>query len=216
MAKYVPPHLRAAAAAPVAAPPRESWAEAQDRIRARVQPRDAMAVPVEEPPKPQSHTDWLKEQQSRYTHVVKTREELAAELSTMSFEQLRKRAGPPPSVCADEFVWSAEGCRPDDAGDSNTTMFDGRLDSFKKGLGPPPAPLPHNQPDYEGSNRRVNAYIAWYAQWGTVLSRAWVTEHPHITKPATKPKPKTYNKTQPEPDYVPKRVLVEVSEMSGW
>jgi hypothetical protein len=171
-----------------------------------------MADPVVQP---LSHTDWLKEQQSRYTHAVKTPAELAAELATMSFEQLRLRAGPPPTVRAEQFVWSTEGCRADDAGGPDHAMFDGRMSAFKKGLDAPPDPLPHNQRDDDGlANKDVNAYKKWFAAWGNKLHQKWLLEHPRAPvapKPKTT-KPKT-STTEPCP---PRRVLEEVGENSGW
>lgn len=196
-AKYIPPHLRAAAA---------------------VAPEPAIADPVTEPvPEPaesQSHLDWLKAQQSRYTVVTKTPAQLKAEIATMTFEQLRARAGPPPNVRADEFVWSAEGCAPDDTGNSDKTVFDSNMCAFKRGQGPPPGPLDHNQRDYEGSNARVNAYDAWYKMWGAKLWNKWYEEHP---RPVPKPKTTKPKKTvTEEPKTTWRVVTAEVCEKSGW
>ncbi len=190
--KYIPPHLRAAAAAsPTAAP--------------------------EPAASPQSHTDWLRAQQSRYTAVIKTPEQLRAECAAMNFEQLRARAGPPPNVRAEEFVWSAEGCAPDDTGGTDKTLFDSNLAAFKRGQGPPPGPLDHNQRDFEGSNKRVNAYCEWYTAWGTKLWNKWYEEHPRpIPKGHTAPKPKPKPKTETAEPVIPRRVLEDVGEKSGW
>ncbi len=189
--KYIPPHIRAAAAAP------------------------APAVPVAAAdPEPPSHLDWLRSQQSRYTVVVKTPEQLRAECAVMTFEQLRSRAGPPPNVRAEEFVWSSEGCAPDDTGGSDKTLFDSRMGAFKRGQGPPPGPLDHNQRDFEGSNKRVNAYSEWYAAWGMKLWNKWYQEHP---RPVAKPKTTKPKKTEAdEPKNTWRVITEEVSEKSGW
>ena len=185
--KYIPPHVRATAAPPAAAAP---------------------AVPAVE-----CHADWLRAQQSRYTHVIKTPEQLRTECAAMNFEQLKARAGPPPNVRAEEFVWSSEGCAPDDTGGIDKTFFDSRLGSFKRGQGPPPGPLDHNQRDFEGSNKRVKAYCEWYGAWGTKLWNKWYEEHP---MPLAKPKPKTRTVTETKEPIIPRRVLENVGEKSGW
>jgi hypothetical protein len=187
--KYMPPHMRAAAAAP--------------------------APPTPAPAATQSHADWLRAQQSRYTHVIKTAEQLRAECAAMNFEQLKTRAGPPPNVRAEEFVWSAEGCAPDDTGGTDKTLFDSRLGAFKRGQGPPPGPLDHNQRDYEGCNKRVNAYCEWYSAWGEKLWRKWYEEHP-MPLPKAKATPKPKPKTETTEPVVPRRVLEDVGDKSGW
>ena len=201
--KYIPPHLRGvAAAAPTAA-------TASPVSAAHAEPT-AHAAHAES----QSHLDWLRAQQTRYTAVTKTPEQLKAEFAVMTFEQLRARAGPPPNVCADEFVWSSEGCAPDDTGNPDKTVFDSNMGAFKRGQGPPPGPLEHNQRDYEGSNARVNAYSKWYSAWGVKLWNKWYEEHPrHAPMPkTTKPK-----KTVVEETKTSWRVVTEeVSEKSGW
>lgn len=158
-----------------------------------------------------NHMDWLKELQKRHVHTVKTPAELATELATLTFEQLSKRAGPPPNVRADAFVWGIEGCGPAER-EAGEPDFNGDLARFKRGLGPPPAPLQHNQPD-----AIVKAYCSWYQQWGSALKRAWVAEHPQLQKKTTpKPTPKQLKATEPEAIYVPKRVVAEAGEASGW
>jgi hypothetical protein len=220
MAKYVPPHARGAAAAAAATPaaPRESWAEAQRRMDTRRAP--SVAAPAEpatelpaEPPK--SHLDWLREQQSRYVHRTRSPAELAAEMATMTFEQLRQLAGPPPTVSADEFQWSSDGvwCDTHDAGRSS---FDYNLRSFRRGECLPPDPLPSNQRDCDGSNSRVNAYCNWHARWGPALERAWIKEHPHLQKPAAKPKPSKSTKPVEERRESWRVVDETVSAQSGW
>ena len=193
--KYIPPHMRGAAApaapaAPVAAPPAES----------------------------QSHTDWLRSQQSRYTVVVKTPEQLRAECAAMTFEQLRSRAGPPPNVRGDEFVWSSEGCAPDNTGSGEKSSFDSNMGFFKRGQGPPPGPLDHNQRDYEGSNRRVNAYCEWYTAWGVKLWNKWYEEHPRpVAKPKTTKPKKTLTDERKEPTLGQLAALAaDIGEKSGW
>jgi hypothetical protein len=159
--------------------------------------------------------DWLRAQQSLYTAVTKTPEQLKAEFAAMTFEQLRARAGPPPNVRAEEFVWSAEGCAPDDVGGTDKTIFDSNLCAFKRGQGPPPAPLDHNQRDYEGSNARVNAYSKWYTMWGVKLWNKWYEEHPRPAPVQKTTKPKKI--VAEEPTKQSWRVVTEeVSEKSGW
>jgi hypothetical protein len=180
------------------------------------EPRAAPAEPLTpSPTEPKSHIDWLREQQSRYVHKTKSPAELAAEMATMTFEQLRQLAGPPPTVSADEFQWSSDGvwCDTQDAGRSS---FDYNLRSFRRGECLPPDPLPSNQRDCDGSNGRVNAYCNWHARWGPALERAWIKEHPHLQKPTSKPKPSKPTKpAEPEP----KRgwqIDDTVSAQSGW
>ena len=189
--KYTPHHMRAAAAA--AAPP---TAESAATL---------------------SHSDWLRAQQSRYTAVIKTPEQLRVECAAMNFEQLKARAGPPPNVRAEEFVWSSEGCAPDNTGGTDKTLFDSRLGAFKRGQGAPPGPLDHNQRDFEGSNKRVKAYCEWYGAWGEKLWRKWYEEHPlPIPKGHTASKPKPKPKTETTEPVIPRRVLEDVGDKSGW
>jgi hypothetical protein len=188
--KYIPPHFRAAAAG---------------------------CGPASEPAAPasQSHADWLRAQQNRYTHTVKTAEQIRAECAAMTFEQLRSRAGPPPTVFACEFVWAAEGCRPDEVNDPENSMFDGRIVAFKRGQGPPPAPLAHNQRDDTGmANKNVNAYAKWYVAWGSKLTEKWYHEHP---RPVAAKTAKSAKSNTVEESKGPSRVIEEdAGDKSGW
>lgn len=187
MAKYVPPHARAA------------------------------TPPMAEPASPaggNSVSDWLRE--ARQGYVPKTPEQVRAECLSMNFEQLRLRAGPPPTVRAEQFVWATEGCRPDEINDPENTMFDSRMGAFKKGQGAPPAPLPHNQRDDDGhANAPIKAYRAWYSQWGERLYYLWRTEHP--VAPIKK---KLLPTRRPEEEKAPSRgalaAAADVGEKSGW
>lgn len=117
-----------------------------------------------------SHTtlQWLAEQQKRY--VPKTPEQIRAECLAMDFEQLRKRAGPPPVVFGCSYYDPSFG--EGNSGGAEQSNFDSSLQDFKHGLCPPPFPL------YDGSHADardsgVIAYDAWFAQWGKLLRKKW-------------------------------------------
>ncbi len=177
---YIPPHARNNAPAPVAA---------------------AAA------PEPQSHADWLRAQQSRYTHAVKSAEQIRAECAALSFAELARRAGPPPTVSSCEFVWASGGVVCDD-NDADKTLFNGRLTDYRRGMGPPPAP-----PAHTSASSAVLAYVKWYAASGKRLTDKWYQEHPRAlttkpTKSAPKPAPVAESK--------PVRVVETASDKSGW
>jgi hypothetical protein len=173
-----------------------------------------MAAPVAAPVATESlsHADWLKTQQSRYTHTVKTAEQFRAEYAAMTFQQLRTRAGPPPTVRAEDFVWAAAGCRPDEAADAEHTLFDGRMSSFKRGEGAPPAPLAHNQRGDSLGTMNVSAYTKWYAAWGAKLNEKWNQEHPRLPTKTKTVKPKPVEEETKES----RRVAEEAGDKSGW
>ena len=160
-----------------------------------------------------SHIDWLRQQQARFTVNTKTPEQIAAELANMTFEQLRARAGPPPSVDSSCFIWATDGVMCDDA-DPNRSSFDYRFSDFKKGMGPPPAPLPHNCRDDDGMfNGPAIAYNKWWSAWGERLNRKWNAEHPVALK---KPVKTPVTIKQEEKPKGPSRIIEEVSSQSGW
>jgi hypothetical protein len=150
------------------------------------------------------------------TIAPKTAEQIRAEYAAMNFEQLRTRAGPPPTVAGCDYhdIGAGEG-RSDGAEKYN---FDSSLSLFKQGRGPPPAPLiDNNRPEARAIG--VTAYQKWWSAWGNKLSTQWYKEHPravgspYYKKPSTPPKPVVLNNTVS----APKRPEVEiVTEKSGW
>ncbi len=223
MSKYIPPHLRYSAP-PAAA---STWERAQqNRLAAKA------VAPVETPAaEPLSHTDWLKQQQSRYK--PKTAEELQAECATMTFEQLRKRAGPPPNICGGDYgglLMEADG--------EDGYSFDVSMSLFKQGRGPPPAPMSSSGDEYvivnalaamDGVRSAMDGiksatsvlqgrYASWYASWGKRLATKWYQEHPRTVpaKVAKPVKPTASRTTREEEPKGPCRVVEEVSEKSGW
>ena len=126
-----------------------------------------------------------------------------------TFEELRRRAGPPPTVAGCNFV---SGGGEGDSGGGEEASFDSDFSLFKQGRCPPPMPL-QNDTRTDAVNAAVVRYKAWYASWGPALHRAWAAEHPPKTKTVAKPKPVI---SEPEPEYVPKRQVEEAGDKSGW
>ncbi len=215
MSKYIPPHLRAAAAA-------------------------GAPAPMPEPAVTQSHTEWLKEQQSRYKVVVKTPEQLRAEYDAMSFAQLKSRAGPPPPITSDDYggVWEQGG---EGEGPRVCARFDGDIRFFKQTPSrcPPPEPLGFNGrtdgDDCSGdaedtafhtgaaeAQKARNAYARWYSEWGKRLRAKWYEEHPEqipkSERSAPKPKPKIRETVEErtEPSRGALAAAAEVAANSGW
>ena len=210
--KYIPPHLRAAAGGAPA-----------------------------EPAAAQSHTEWLKEQQSRYKVVVKTPEQLRVEYDAMNFEQLKSRAGPPPPITSDDYGGVHEQGGEGEGG-RVCIRFDGDIRYFKQTPSrcPPPEPLCFGGRDdgewagdgvtaevYLGlseTQKARNAYARWYSQWGKRLRAKWYAEHPEqipkSERSAPKPKPKireaAVERTEPSRSALAAAVATEVSEKSGW
>ena len=217
---YVPPHRRMAA--PVER--RETWAQVQQRIAER---RPQPQQPQPEPQEPASLSDWLRE--ARRGYVPKTPEQIRAEFMALDYKKLCQRAGPPPPITSNEYggVWEQDG---GDGCVSVTALFDEDLRLFKRGIGAPPAPLFYNGDDedeagdgvsaavYVGPSRDQqlrSAYASWYAQWGELIKRKWIEEHPELaTKSKSKPQPKKV--AQVEEPKGPSRVIEDVSEKSGW
>lgn len=154
-----------------------------------------------------STLEWLREQQKRY--VAKTPEQIRAECLAMDFEQLRKRAGPPPVVfgCAYYDPSFCEGS----SGGAEQLNFDSSLQDFKRGLCPPPYPLyDASHPDARDSG--VIAYDAWFAQWGKLLRNKWTeksaptsAKKPIVTAAPSKKEPSMISVVTP-----PKPVALEV------
>jgi hypothetical protein len=215
MSKYVPPHLRAAAAA-------------------------GAPAPMPEPAVTQSHTEWLKEQQSRYKVVVKTPEQLRAEYDAMTFEQLKSRAGPPPPITSDDYGGVHEQGGEGEGG-RVCIRFDGDIRYFKQTPSrcPPPEPLFFGGRDdgqwagdgvtaevYLGlseTQKARSAYARWYSEWGKRLRAKWYEAHPEqIPKSercAPKPKPKIREaavEERTEPSRGALAAAAEVAANSGW
>ena len=91
-------------------------------------------------------------------------------------------------------------------------MFDGRMNSFKRGQDAPPAPLAHNQDDDSLGTRNVKAYGKWYAAWGSKLTEKWNQEHPRLPAKTKTVKPKTVEEEPKEA----RRVVDEAGDKSGW
>jgi len=94
--------------------------------------------------------------------------------------------------------------------DPEWTMFDAKMSVFRSNRGPPPAPLCQVR-----GCRFVDAYIRWYNTTGIALTRKWEAEHPPLSKPKPKiaapaPAPAAAKKEGPS------RIVLEVSEQSGW
>lgn len=143
-----------------------------------------------------STLEWLREQQKRY--VAKTPEQIRAENLAMSFDQLRKRAGPPPVVFGCSYYDPTHG--EGDSGGAQNAFFDSCFQDFKNGLCPPPYPL------YDGSHADavdsgVIAYGKWFSQWGKLLHRKWREEHSSTPSKKSIVIPSTIRR-QPEPSMV--------------
>jgi hypothetical protein len=162
--------------------------------------------------------------------VPKSHAEIAAEMATLNYNQLRKRAGPPPPITSDDFggVWEQGG---EGEGARTCVSFDESIRLFKQGHGGPPEPLCFDGRDdgnvigdgvgpeiYIGPSKTQQmraAYCAWYAQWGARLNYLWRAEHPQLQKATATTKPKPQPKIA-EPEYIPRRILEEASDKSGW
>ena len=208
--KYIPPHLRGAAAG------------------------GAPAALVEPAEPNQSHLDWLRAQQSRYKVVAKTPEELKAEIAAMTFEQLRSRAGPPPNITGGDYG----GFFVEDETGENGYIFDTEMRLFKQGRGPPPEPMtgPGREEGIGGAaamdgdlkamaeaERSIGGgirakYSAWYRAWGNKLTNKWYKEHPRPAPKAKSAKPvKTVTVEEPKgPSRGALVATLDVAEQSGW
>lgn len=203
MAKYIPPHARAAS------PP--------------VVPEPAAAGGG-------SLSDWLREAQQGY--VPKTPEQIRQECLCLNYTQLRSRAGPPPPASSDDFggVHEQGG---EGEGARTCVTFDEGLRLYKQGRGGPPEPLLFDGRDdgnvvsdgigpevYVGQSKaqqRRAAYRAWYAQWGDRLNYLWRAEN-GLLAPAKKLPPKrrvVEEKKEPTRGQLA-ALATEISEKSGW
>ena len=168
-AKYIPPALRA----------QEQKEEQKQEEKQKEEKADPLA--------------WLREAQRGF--VAKTAEQIRQECLSMNYEQLRKRAGPPPLIDSDDYggVHAQGG---EDIGGGVCVRFDGDMRFFKQGRCAPPAPLGFTGRDEgyvnaaeamdgnfsseqrSGSALKREAYAAWYTQWGSRLAYLWGAEHP--------------------------------------
>lgn len=214
--KYIPPALRAKMAAEAAAAAEEERA-AEAAVAAA--PRDELAA-------------WLRESQKGF--VAKTPEQIRQECLSMNYEQLRKRAGPPPPITSEEYggVWEQGG---EGEGARACVSFDESMRLFKRGTGAPPAPLHFGGRDdgdergdgdgpseYLGLSRDQklrNAYSEWYAQWGSRLAYLWQVEKLGMHTQKKLPPVRRYEREEPK---APSRGTLaaaaaeQVSEKSGW
>jgi len=140
-----------------------------------------------------SHIEWLRNNQSA--------------TPTGPIGKLRTGTAAPPFIEGSMFR-KAESLGND--ADPEWTMFDAKMSVFRSNRGPPPAPLCHVR-----GCQFVAAYAAWYNTTGIALTKAWEAKHP---KPAAKPaqqKPAAPVAPAPKKEG-PSRVVLEVSESSGW
>lgn len=210
MAKYIPPHARAAAVAAPAEP--------------------------ETPPAAAGRglSDWLRT--ARQGYVPKTPEQIRQECLSMNYTQLRSRAGPPPPVSSDDYGGAHEQGG-EGEGARVCSSFDESLRLFKQGRGGPPEPLLFDGRDdgemvsdgiaeavYVGQSKaqqRRAAYRAWYAQWGERLTFLWRAEHPELsgsTKKKLPPpiRPVREEEKEPSRGALAAAAATTVCEKSGW
>jgi hypothetical protein len=214
--KYIPPALRAKMAAEAAETERAAAAAAAGPAA----PRDELNA-------------WLRE--ARVGYVAKTPEQIRAECLSMNYEQLRKRAGPPPTICSDDYggVWEQGG---EGEGAHVCTSFDEGLRLFKRGNGPPPAPLQFDGRDdggwagdgdgpavYTGPSKQQKlraAYSEWWSQWGYRLAYLWQAEKlgNHSTHKKLPPVRRVREEEYKEPTrgQLAAALSAHVSDKSGW
>jgi len=122
----------------------------------------------------QSTLEWLREQQSRY--IPKTPEQIRAEFMGMTFEQLRIRAGPPPSGHASDYYDPSHG--EGNSGGAEEFAFNAEFNEFRRrGTCAPPYPLYNYITHPEAVPESVPAYAKWFSEWGTLLRKKWKEEH---------------------------------------
>lgn len=160
-----------------------------------------------------SPLEWLRQAQKGY--VAKTKEDLIAELDSMNFNQLRMRAGPPPTVSGCDFYNPSHG--EGNSGGDVCADFDEGFRMFKKGLCAPPEPLYHAEGMSDAlttANKNVKAYQRWYSEWGYRLTQVWKKEN---TIKNTKNIQKEKKVDTPLPVKKSNRILPEIpAEKSGW
>lgn len=220
--KYIPPALRAKMAAEAEAAAAAARAEEEAALRAATGGA----------PTRTELNDWLRE--ARKGYVPKTPEQIRAECLSMNYEQLRKRAGPPPAVTSDDFggAWEQGG---EGVGAAVCNSFDENLRFFKLGRGPPPEPLEFDGRD-EGhcadleaavdgdytsyvpsaSSVRRSAYNTWYSTYGARLAWLWAAEHQATTRSA--PPKRTERRQEQKPPSVSQlaALAAQIGDKSGW
>ena len=105
--------------------------------------------------------------------------------------------------------YESEGCNTT----SEQIAFDAKMSVFRSNRGPPPAPLC----EVRGCPF-VAAYARWYYTTGVALTKKWEREHPTPAPKLTVPRAAA---PAPAPVPAPKkegpsRIVLEVSEQSGW
>lgn len=168
----------------------------------------------------QSHHAWLREQQARVATTIKTPEQRRAELATLTFQQLRSRAGPGPSVDGFDF-WSQE-CEHTESSSSvyaAQLTFSSDLNNYRKnGSCPPPRPLNYTTTfaDFVASGRpKAALYEEWYNQWGKLLRAKWGQER-GLTDTNKKQQQRTTTVEAAPPNPTPARLIPLPTEKSGW
>ena len=152
----------------------------------------------------------------------------------MNYEQLRRRAGPPPPITSDDYggVWEQGG---EGEGGRVCGSFDDGMRLFKRGIGGPPVPLGFGGRDdgevagdgegaeiYLGlspAQQRRKAYRAWYEQWGERLSYLWAAEHGLLAaakKLPPVPRKREEERKEPTRGQLATAAAAVVSEKSGW
>lgn len=138
----------------------------------------------------QTTLEWLREAQSRY--VAKTPAQIRAEFQAMTFEQLRTRAGAPPTVSSSDYYDPSHG--EDNSGGGEGWAFDNEFNEFRrKGTCAPPYPLYNYVTHPEAVPAGVPAYDKWFSEWGALLRKKWKEEHSskpvkkQVVVPVTKP-----------------------------
>jgi hypothetical protein len=183
----------------------------------------AAAVPTPVPVSNQSHHDWLREQQARAITTIKTPEQRKAELASLTFQELRARAGPGPAVDGFDF-WSEECGHSETQGRAYAAQlnFSSDLTNYRKnGSCPPPPPLDYTSTFADwaaGGRQKAAAYEEWYNMWGKLLVAKWHQEHPlrlttpsaRVTSVAVPSRP--VNVTDESP---PRRPII-ITDKSGW
>ena len=213
--KYIPPALRAKMAAEAEAAAAAARAEEAATAPSRTE-----------------LNDWLRE--ARQGYVPKTPEQIRAECLSMNYEQLRKRAGPPPSVTSDDYGGAREQGG-EGVGGSICASFDENLRFFKLGRGAPPEPLCFDgrdggecadleaavDGDYSSHVRsaasvRRSAYNTWYSTYGARLAWLWAAEHQTTTRSA--PPKRTERREAQKPVLLSHLVAhaPDAGDKSGW
>jgi hypothetical protein len=90
--------------------------------------------------------------------------------------------------------------------------FDAKMNLFKSNRGPPPAPL--RSVDY--GEPEVHAYARWWSTTGSALAAKWQKEHPSQIITPKRPIQKSPSPPPAPKKEAPSRIILEVSDNSGW